>query len=279
MSFSLLEESDELLASEPTSLSKRQQKKKLAQERTALSSPKQNSTAFTPLNSLDVVWFHIFTNFDLQFLFLTCSLIDSKRCEIIRSHYFLQTLLLREFKSVLNGEEEKDLSLWLAKKRPLEPISTTLKKIDNNVLFYELHRFVGKEYHKPNEQVNAPDPYSVFLNLFEHLTRRKMVIFNLNIKIRKLFTRSYSTPYSVRINYEGLYKKKLYKDKAIQQTDDSHEEASNDEFDWKEIQHRAQLECEHFRFKIFSEKNEFIATCKSCGISRKIGSNKRENEQ
>src|SRR3989338_4085853 len=167
-SFSLLDDADLLLTNhKPKKGSSKKNKKQSI-----------SSTEFTKIH-LEEVWVIILSYCDIRTLYLQYVHIDRKVYQILQSIPFQKSLLIREFHSILSGEEEKDHEGLYERAKPMltKRIEQVLERNDPLNTFGLRSTFSKKSDH----------PLKVFVNIYFGLLNRRINLKNRNMKIRDWF--------------------------------------------------------------------------------------------
>ncbi|KAG2383459.1 hypothetical protein C9374_004130 [Naegleria lovaniensis] len=275
--FALLLE-DEVNESEIIS-SRKHQRSKQKSKKKSLFREEFSRIAYDP-----VIWFHVLTFIEFKYLYPLCARIDKLRCEMIYSRAMGHHVLMYEFKTILNGEEEHDTRVWFQKFVRRESMMDLLHREDPQCHFKELREFVkiysddkrseqqkhsSQQQLLPSKEKNyTPEhvhEFTIFVKLFLSLLKRRnqIQLFNMKIRMRyqQVATNEGSRDYSK--NFHMLNETKHDEDRK----EDIHKSHVNN----LDQNLRKQLHCDHFEnvVRMVGSKT-MISQCKACGISMDI---------
>ena len=198
---------------------------------------KKTSAILSPLALMDNVWHSVFMFFDTKTIFTTFAMIDRKRHEMVTGFFCCQSILLRDFKTLLDGTEEQPHQLLFdhyhtnsKAKYGLEP----LNNVDTSNVFELVKK--SSPFFNPNHQTQT---FSLFLSLYTNLSNRRTYMLNRNMRIRKFFVRE--LPYGKK-SYSMDTPNRRY---LAMMSNSSHEtiKYSNEGRAERKI-----LECDHFTY-------------------------------
>ncbi|KAG2381935.1 hypothetical protein C9374_005727 [Naegleria lovaniensis] len=231
----------------------------------------------------EVIWFHVLTFLDFKYLFQSCTRIDKMRCDMIYAKSIGHLVLMSEFKTMLNGEEEQDTRVWFQKFMPFEPLNDLLNRVDPLCQFKEIRDFVTRhlneqtasEQEAPISQhlqlkLHGTDHYEfrVFVKLFHKLWKRRNRIRNFNMKIRMRYPQ-HKIPSCW--GDEDTYRKSFHIPNQAKHDEDRRVDQYQSHIKDLDLNSRRQYHCDHFENVIrMADAHIMISQCKACGVSMEI---------
>ena len=138
-----------------------------------------------PVNFMDNVLHTIFLYLDINTLYSKIALTDKKRNELVTSYLFCQSILMRDFNSLISGEEEKNVERLLCDfkhkslpKYGIERLEPYIQRIDPNNEF----RLLQGENTCPQSFL-----YKHFTHVYQQLVNRRICHENRTNRLRIVF--------------------------------------------------------------------------------------------